>query len=553
MMTPTGIFDWPACDLHPALYERSLENLADTHGYLEALLVGQAATKMKLTCLNQAVAWIAVLLIVPVSLRAADSPRPSKPNIVYILCDDLGYGDVQCLNRERGKIATPNIDRLASQGMTFTDCHAAASVCSPSRYGILTGRYCWRTQLQQSALPGDAPPLIAPDRLTVASLLKQHGYATTALGKWHLGMTFGKEPYTDRITDGPTNHGFDYYFGISASADLPPYVYIENDRFTEVPTVTKEWGTDKWGLSGLAAKDFDWADVLPNLTRKAVTNIDSQAAAEKPFFLYLALNSPHTPLVPTKEWQGKSGLGDYGDFVMETDWAVGQVLAALDKAGIAGNTLVILTSDNGCAPYVDVADLEAKGHFPSANFRGYKFDIWDGGHRVAFLVRWPGQVRAASRNDQLVCLTDLLATCADILGEKLPDNTAEDSVSLLPAMLGRDTIPLHEAIVHHSTRGFFAIRQGNWKLALCSGAGGWAKPSEDELQKSGSPAIQLYDMSTDSGERQNLQAEHPQVVDRLTRLLEGYVAAGRSTRGAPQQNDAPVDTWKRSRPDQEAN
>lgn len=313
--------------------------------------------------------------------------------------------------------------------------------------------------------------------------------------------------------------------------------------------MTKEWGTDKWGLSGLAVADFNWADVLPNLTRRAVTYIDTQAAAEKPFFLYLALNTPHTPLVPTKEWQGKSGVGDYGDFVMETDWAVGQVLAALDKAGIADNTLVIFTSDNGCAPYIDVADLEAKGHFPSANFLGYKFDIWEGGHRIPFLVRWPGQVKPGSRSDQLVCLTDLLATCADILGEKLPDNAGEDSVSLLPAMLGTDKAPLREAVVHHSTRGFFAIRQGNWKLALCSGAGGWNPPSEYELQKSGAAAIQLYDMSADKGERQNLQAEHRQVVERLTRLLDGYVAAGRSTPGAPQKNDEPVDIWKKSEPD----
>ena len=431
--------------------------------------------------------------------------------------------------------------------MTFTDCHATASVCSPSRYSILTGRYCWRTRLQESAIPGDAPPLIAPDRLTVASLLKQHGYATAVIGKWHLGMSFGTNMYADRISDGPLNHGFDEFFGLSASADLPPFVYIENDHFVAIPTVTKEWGTKKWGATGLADKDFDWTDVLPNLTRRATKYIADHATGQQPFFLYLALNSPHTPLVPTKEWQGRSGLGDYGDFVMETDWAVGQVLAALDQAGVADNTLVIFTSDNGCAPYIDVADLEAKGHFPGAKFRGYKFDIWDGGHRVPFFVRWPGKIKAAARSDQLVCLADFIATCADILGEKLPENAGEDSVSLLPVLTGSDDRPLHDSLVHHSTRGYFAIRQGRWKLDLCAGSGGWGPPTEVDLLKAGAPTVQLYDMSTDPGERKNLQADRPDLVSSLETRLNDLVAAGRSTPGLSQKNDAPIDVWKRSR------
>ncbi len=262
------------------------------------------------------------------SAQPATAAEPLRPNIVYILCDDLGYGDVQILGGERCKIATPNIDRLAAQGMVFTDAHAGSSVCTPSRYGILTGRYAWRTKLQSGVLSGDSPPLIAPERLTVATLLKRHGYATACFGKWHLGMKFGKNGYADPIEDGPLEHGFDHFFGISASLDMPPYDFIENRRFTEVPTVTK-----KWVRSGLAAKNFEAVDVLPTLARKAAEYISTRAVdakAGKPFFLYLALTSPHTPLVPTPEWQGKSRLGPYGDFVMETDWATGEVLKAID-------------------------------------------------------------------------------------------------------------------------------------------------------------------------------------------------------------------------------
>jgi hypothetical protein len=265
-------------------------------------------------------------LLLFASTLLANPPQP-KPNIVYILCDDLGYGDVHALNPERGKIPTPNIDRLITQGITFTDCHGGSSVCTPTRYGILTGRYAWRTRLQKGVLGGMGEPLIAPDRLTVPTLLKRHGYATAALGKWHLGLRFGNEKWTDPIQDGPLQHGFDTFFGISASLDMPPFAYIENDCFTQPPTVTK-----KWVRAGPAAKDFDAVNVVPDLVRKADAYIGSHANGAQsghPFFLYLALTSPHTPLVPTKEFQGKSPLGPYGDFVMETDWS---------PAGLSGSS-----------------------------------------------------------------------------------------------------------------------------------------------------------------------------------------------------------------------
>jgi arylsulfatase A len=497
------------------------------------------------------------------ALHAADTALGSslpRPNIIYILCDDLGSGDVRCLNPRRGKIATPNIDRLASQGMTFTDAHSGSAVCTPTRYGILTGRYSWRTRLQSGVLLGGDAPLIAPGRLTVPALLKQRGYTTVALGKWHLGMDMPALPRTGSRTDGqtsplwdidfrgrilggPTAVGFDSFYGISASLDMPPYVYIENDRFTAVPTVEK-----KWTRQGPAAADFEAVDVLPALTRKAVQCVERQGADAKrgkPFFLYLALTSPHTPIVPTEPWKGKSGLGGYGDFVMETDDAVGQVLKALDVAGLSSETLVIFTSDNGCSPEAGVEKLEAQGHFPSADLRGYKSDIWDGGHRIPFIVRWPGRVRPGSRSAQTICLTDLLATYADMAGTRLPDTAGEDSVSILPALLGKDRAPLREAVVHHSINGKFAIRQGRWKLELCPGSGGWSKPGDPAAAGQGLPEVQLYDMSGDIAETKNVQSSHPDVVRRLTTLLEKYVADGRSTPGQAQKNDAAIDILKK--------
>jgi arylsulfatase A len=469
----------------------------------------------------------------------ASGAADTHPNLVCILADDLGYGDVHCLNLERGRIATPNMDRLAAQGMTFTEAHSSSAVCTPSRYSILTGRYNWRSQLQSGVLNGFSPPLIAPNRLTVAKLLQQHGYTTACIGKWHLGLTFAgrgeKRDLTQPIKNNPTTLGFDYFFGIAASLDMPPFAYIENDHFTQTPSATK-----KWVRSGIAAPDFEAADVLPVLTSKAKEFMAASAASKKPFFLYLPLNSPHTPLVPTKEWQGKSGLGDYGDFVMETDWAIGEIVAALDENGVADNTLLILTSDNGCAPYIGVADLERQGHFPSADRRGYKADIWDGGHRIPLMVRWPGKVKAGSSCDQLVSLVDLMATCADILGAKLPDDAGEDSVSILPALLGTAISPLHDALVHHSINGSFAIRQGRWKLELCPDSGGWSKPVPGSKEAKGLPPVQLYDMTKDAGERTNESKAHPELVAQLTKLLEKYVVDGRSTPGKLQNNDVSV-------------
>lgn len=481
-----------------------------------------------------------------VTVFAAD-----KPNIVYILCDDLGYGDVQCLNPQRGKIKTPHANRLAAEGMVFTEAHSSSSVCTPTRYGILTGRYNWRTRLQSGVLGGFSLPLLAADRLTVPKLLKQHGYATACIGKWHLGMTMPAKPgvvYQDkiedstaaefdvngRIADGPTTRGFDYYFGISASLDMTPFAFIENDRFTQPPTAIK-----KWIRQGPAAPDFEAVDVLPTLTRKAVEFVET---AREPFFLYLPLASPHTPIVPSKEWQGKSGLNDYADFVMQTDATLGAVMEALARRGIARNTLLIFTSDNGCSPAAGTKFLEEQGHFASEWRRGYKADIFDGGHRIPFIVRWPARVKPGTRSEQLICLNDLMATCAEILGVKLPDNAGEDSVSFLPAFRGKTW---RRAVVHHSINGSFAIREGRWKLALCGDSGGWSVPRPGSKEARGLPSTQLYDMSKDVGERANEIEKHPEIAERLTKLLVQYVADGRSTPGRPQTNDVPIELRKK--------
>ena len=498
--------------------------------------------------------------------RPSFAAAPSKPNIVYVLCDDLGYGDVKCLNTD-GKITTPHCDRLASEGMIFTDAHSSSAVCTPTRYGILTGRYNWRSRLKSGVLGGMSPPLIEAGRLTVPAFLRQHGYHTSAVGKWHLGMNWSlksndagfndaieKGPaawrvdFSKPIADGPTSRGFDCYFGIAASLDMVPYTFIENDRVTVLPTVDKTFPmmAGRAGgetRKGPAAEGFEAVDVLPILTKKAVEIIGQRAAAAregKPFFLYLALNAPHTPIAPTPEWQGRSGLNPYADFVMQVDATLGKVLAAIDQAGIAENTLVIFTSDNGCSPQAKFDELLAKGHNPSLHFRGTKADIFDGGHRIPFLVRWPGRVKPGQTSGEIICLNDLFATCAEILGEKLPDTAAEDSVSLLPALEGRADKPLREALVHHSINGSFSIRQGNWKLELCAGSGGWSAPKPNTSAAKKLPPIQLYDLAADIGETHNVESGHPEIVARLRALLEKYVADGRSTPGTPQQNTTPV-------------
>ncbi|MEQ1858745.1 MAG: arylsulfatase [Chthoniobacteraceae bacterium] len=498
---------------------------------------------------------ILFLLIASVALAA------DKPNVIVILCDDLGYGDVKANNPDC-KIATPHMDRLAREGVRFTDAHTPSSVCTPTRYGLLTGRYNWRTKLQSGVLGGLSPRLIEQGRETLATLLKAQGYHTACVGKWHLGMDWAKLPgkdvtelsiesaaqvrnvdYTKPIANGPLSVGFDSYFGISASLDMVPYTYIENDRVTVQPTVDKTWplhpGHKGDCRLGPAAPEFEAENVLPDFARRSVEVIAARAKTKQPFFLYLPLASPHTPIAPTKEWIGRSGLNLYADFVMQTDWAIGEVLGALDKAGIADNTLVVFTSDNGCSPQAKIEELAAKGHAVNGPLRGHKADVFDGGHRVPFIVRWPAKAKPAV-SDALVCLTDVFATCAEIVGTKLPDTAGEDSFSFLPILAGTGK-SARTSVVHHTISGAFAIREGEWKIALCAGSGGWSAPRDPEAVKQGLPDTQLYRIAGgDIAERDNLAAKEHEVVARMTKLLDRLVADGRSTPGAPQQNAVPV-------------
>ena len=465
------------------------------------------------------------------------------PNIVYILCDDMGYGEVHALNPDRSKVPTPHVDRFASEGMVFTDAHSGSSVCTPTRYGIMTGRYAWRTSLQNGVIQHGHPPLIAEGRTTVPLLLKKKGYDTAIIGKWHLGFSFVDEtgskitskskvkwsagvPMGTKVAGSPITRGFDYYIGFHHARIIG--TIVENDR------VVDKLQTD---------------EVLEFLGDHAVKYIGEQAKTPKPFFLYLPLSSPHSPIAPSKEWIGKSGMGDYCDFVMETDHVIGRVLEALEASGVADNTLVFFTSDNGCSAGPSKAAKLQKdyGHYPSAHLRGYKSDIWEGGHRVPFIVRWPGKVKAGSTNPELICHTDLLATCAELTGQKLADDEGEDSFSILPALLGTSEQPIHDAVIHHSIAGKFAIRQGKWKLELTPGSGGWSGPKDKDARKQGLPEYQLYDMEKDLGETTNLVDQYPEKVGQLLTLLKKQVADGRSTPGAPQKNDAEIDLFKKQK------
>ena len=471
-----------------------------------------------------------------------------KPNIIYILADDMGYGDVSCLN-PNSKIHTPNLDRIGQGGMAFTDAHSSSAVCTPSRYSILTGRYNWRSELKRGVLIGYDGPLIEPGRETAATLLGRHGYHTGCVGKWHLGWNWHLNSddredidFTKPITNGPLDRaGFDTFFGIIASLDMPPFVYVKDNMPTEVPDriiEAKHEGKVIW-REGPIAPNFTHTGVLPTIADEACGYIQERSRAGTPFFLYFPLNSPHAPCLPTPEFQGASGLNDYADFCLMTDAVVGRLLDTLEQCGIEDNTIVIFTSDNGCTPVADFPTLTGLGHNPSYIFRGHKADIYEGGHRIPLLIRWPKQIAAGGVCGETTCLVDFLATCADIVGETLPDSAGEDSVSNLPLWRGETLdASLREATVHHSFHGAFSIRQGRWKLEFCPGSGGWSWPAPGQ-EPEGSPPIQLYDLDADIGERTNVYDQQPEIVVHLTELMTQYVREGRSTPGVPQSNTGP--------------
>jgi len=496
--------------------------------------------------------------------KEGKSEADKNPNIIFVLADDLGYGDITAFNKD-SKIKTPHLDQLAHEGMMFTDAHTSSAVCTPTRYGIMTGRYNWRSTLKQGVLVGASKALIPNTRTTMASILKNSGYHTAFIGKWHLGWdwalknpetepttgwqdtTFTNIDYTKPVTNSPNDLGFDYAYGHSGSLDMAPYVYVENGMATEIPdSTTVNIGKYSWWRKGPTSKDFIHDDVTPNFFRRGIKYVEGQAGKEEPFFLYLALPSPHTPILPTEEWQGKSGLNPYGDFMMMIDDYMGKLNAAIKKAGIEDNTIVVFTSDNGCSPAADINGMVKKGHYPGYVYRGHKADIFEGGHRVPYIVKWPKKIKGGSQSNQTICTTDFVATCAAIVGYDLKDNEAEDSYNMLP-LLNREPMDgyFREATVHHSINGSFAIRKGDWKLIMCPGSGGWSFPKPNNKKAlEGLPKTQLYNLKEDPAESNNVLASNKEKAEELQELLTKYIKEGRSTPGVAQQNDGKEEVWK---------
>lgn len=483
------------------------------------------------------------------AMSATAKSKDKMPNIIYVLADDLGIGDVNCFNPE-GKIKTPNLDNMAAQGVKFTDAHTSSSVCTPTRYGILTGRYNWRSRLKKGVLGGKSEHLIPNERATVASLLKKSGYNTAFIGKWHLGWDWHKTDggkkidYSKPIVNNPNDLGFDYAYGHCGSLDMAPYVYVENGKSTAIPTeTTVNKGKYSWWRKGMTSPDFDHNDVTPNFFRRGIKFIEEKAKSDKPYFLYLPLPSPHTPILPTEKWQGKSGINPYCDFVMQVDEHMGQLLAAVKATGEEENTIVIFTSDNGCSPAAKFPEMIEKGHYPSYKFRGHKADIFEGGHRVPFIVKWPANVKSGQVCEKTICTTDLMATCADITGQKLMDNEGEDSFSFLSLLKKPKSRKYkRKSTVHHSINGSFAIRKGNWKLIMCKGSGGWSAPRPKKAKSMDLPEYQLYNLADDPAEKNNLYSSDHKKYKELRKLLEKTIRNGRSTKGKKQINDN-EDKW----------
>jgi len=497
--------------------------------------------------------------------------RPRRPNIVLILADDLGYGDPGCYN-PASRIPTPSIDRLAGQGARFTDAHSPSAVCTPTRYGLLTGRYAWRTWLQRGVIGGYTPPLIEPTRPTLASVLKTHGYRTGFFGKWHLGLGWTRanglvptfedaqrllpgswqdaDPSTGLNVDfskpihgGPTALGFDEALFTAACSTIDgPFTFIANDRVTAVPDhqVSEFYdlskGEEGSPRPGWIAPGFKLEEVDLRFTERAVRFLDSSVAAapRQPFFMELALSSPHTPWLVPDLVRGLSGDGPRGDLVVLADLCVGRVMEALDRLGAVDNTLLIFASDNGPHPGTN-------GHASAGALRGLKSHIWEGGHRVPFIARWPARIEPGAVVDEPICLTDLMATFAAIVGADLPAEAGPDSVDISPALFERGGAgarssrpPLREALVSSSEDGTFAIRRGPWKLIVDNRtSGGWMVP-EGTPPVPGTPG-QLYDLVEDPGETRDLWAARPDIVASLNALLEKYKRDGRSVPPRPRR------------------
>jgi len=488
---------------------------------------------------------VIIFLMVSLLLSGCKDRIREYPNIVFILADDMGYGDPQCY-RPDSKIPTPYIDLLAKEGIRFTDAHSPSSVCSPTRYGILTGRYCWRTPLKSGALWPYDYTLIEKERLTLPGLLKNYGYTTACFGKWHLGWNWGLKDQSDMpwefgsmktgenidhsktIGGGPLEAGFDSYFGVDAP-NFPPYCFIEDNRIVgELSGNLKPNGLF-FGSGGQMQKGWDVRRVLPEIEKKAVRFIKNQSGNHAPFFLYMPLTGPHTPIVQAESYRDRSQAGDYGDFVAQCDGVLGSVVRALKETGQYKNTILVFTSDNGSPGRAGDPFIRQKvwgelssvklifDHDPSAPWKGVKADIWEGGHRVPCIVQWPEKIEKGVVSEQSICLTDFFATFAAILDYELKENEGEDSFDILAVLLGKGKSS-RDHLVHHSSSGIFSIRKEGWKYIPDLGSGGMSYPNSEEPVKDG-PCGQLYNLKDDPQEHVNLWLEFPEKVTELEQLL----------------------------------
>lgn len=477
------------------------------------------------------VCFVGALVVASLGVPQSSAANPTeKPNIVLILADDLGYGDVGCYNAA-SKIPTPHIDQLAQQGTRFTDAHSAASVCVPTRYSLLTGRYAHRRPNRNGRFDGE--PLIDDDLLTLPAMLRQAGYRTAMVGKWHLGFTF--DDWHVPLRGGPVDRGFESFFGVPASTDIPPYFFVEDDRAVAAPTEEiAEHHSDGvrpiqgefWRAGGIAP-GLRLEDVLPMLSAKALAKLDERASSpDEPFFVYVALTAPHTPWLPSEAYRGESKLAGpdvpealrhYGDFVVQVDDLVGQVIAKLDEHGVADETLVIFSSDNGPTWFPE--DVERTGHDSAGPWRGMKGDVWEAGHRIPLVVRWPGRVPVLRTCDELVGQVDLMATIASLVGFDLPDEEAIDSRNLLPLLLGETDATGRKTLITESSGGVLALRQGPWKLIPQLGSAGFSQPKREKARPN-EPEVQLYHLGDDPGETTNLAGDRPKLAAELSAVLE---------------------------------
>lgn len=484
-----------------------------------------------------------------------ESPKTPKPNILILYADDLGYGDLAFYN-PASKIPTPNLDKLAVEGMRFTDAHSSSGICTPSRYALLTGRYHWRDFHDIVKTFGSS--VFRPGIPTLPAMLREEGYATAAIGKWHLGwdwnaikkedaqprrlagknQVLGTEDFdwSKPIPGGPLSVGFDHYFGDDV-INFPPYCWIEDDKVVQAPDTmmdTRHWKPLKEGAwecrPGPMVTGWDPYQNIPVTTQRAVDFILSRKDAEKPFFLYFAYPSPHTPIIPNDEFLGKSGVGPYGDFIVETDHSIGRILGALEEAGLARDTLVVFSADNGPEHYAYARDKK-QAHWSSQPLRGVKRDLYEGGHRVPFLMKWPGVIPADRVCDSLVSQIDLMATIAAVVGYKLPPNAAVDSHDLLPLLEG-GTSTVRETHIHNTAPNIYAIRHGDWVL-VDSKTGYMSPRNPDWEARYGYPVdddhpVELYNLQADISQRENLATSHPEKVDELKRLMSQIRKQGHS-------------------------